>query len=85
MSAKNTLGLFANQFGATIFADFGRIATLARTLNTTLRVPEIVVLGRCGVGKSSFLEALLDLPFAVSRKGAHRVAQGLFSFLPSPV
>ncbi len=38
-------------------------------LNSTMDSIEIVVVGKCGSGKSSFLEALLDVPFAVSRKG----------------
>jgi hypothetical protein len=38
-------------------------------LNSTLESIELVVVGKCGCAKSSFLESLLDIPLAVSRKG----------------
>jgi hypothetical protein len=38
-------------------------------MNASLKVPEVVIVGHVGSGKSSFLDALLDMPIAVSRKG----------------
>jgi len=52
-------GIFADIFPAQVYAEFNKLISLARDLNTQLSVPEIVLIGRKGDGKTSLLEAIL--------------------------
>jgi len=51
-----------------VHSAFHKILTFARDINTQLQVPEIVLIGRQGHGKSSVLEAIIGQPFNLVAK-----------------
>lgn len=51
-----------------VHVSFSKIQNFARDLNTQLQVPEVVLIGKQGHGKSSLLESIFGHPFGVVSK-----------------